>query len=99
MAKYIIAKNVDSMPRNEWLALRRKGIGGSDCAAACGLSRWKSPLQLFVEKTSAVKAEEDNERMEWGRRLEPLIRSTFAEKSGLAVVECPVMFAFKEYPI
>lgn len=36
--------------------------------------------------------------MEWGRRLEPLIRSTFAEKSGLTVVECPVMFAFKEYP-
>ena len=98
MAKSIIAKNVDTMPRNEWLALRRKGIGGSDCAAACGLSRWKSPLQLFVEKTSGVKVEEDNERMEWGKRLEPLIRSTFAEKSGLAVTECPVMFAFKEYP-
>ena len=98
MAKSIIAKNIDSMPRNEWLALRRKGIGGSDCAAACGLSRWKSPLQLFVEKTSGVKMEPDNERMEWGKRLEPLIRNTFAEKSGLAVVECPVMFACREYP-
>ena len=61
MAKSIIAKNIDSMPRNEWLALRRKGIGGSDCAAACGLSRWKSPLQLYVEKTSGVKMEQDNE--------------------------------------
>ena len=98
MAKSIIAKNIDSMPRNEWLALRRKGIGGSDCAAACGLSRWKSPLQLFVEKTSGVKTEPDNEKMEWGKRLEPLIRNTFAEKSGLTVVECPIMFAFKEYP-
>ena len=98
MAKSIIAKNIDSMPRNEWLALRRRGIGGSDCAAACGLSRWKSPLQLFVEKTSAVKLEPDNEKMEWGKRLEPLIRNTFAEKSGLTVVECPMMFAFKEYP-
>ena len=98
MAKSIIAKNIDSMPHNEWLALRRKGIGGSDCAAACGLSRWKSPLQLFVEKTSGVKMEQDNERMEWGKRLEPLIRNTFAEKSGLTVVECPIMFAFKEYP-
>ena len=98
MAKTIIAKNIDTMPRNKWLTLRSRGIGGSDCAAACGLSRWKSPLQLFVEKTSKVKMEEDNERMEWGRRLEPLIRSTFAEKSGLSVVECPIMFAFKEYP-
>ena len=98
MAKTIVAQNIDTMSRKDWLALRRKGIGGSDCAAACGLSRWKSPLQLFVEKTSGVKIEENNERMEWGKRLEPLIRNTFAEKSGLAVVECPVMFAFKEYP-
>ncbi|MBR1859918.1 MAG: YqaJ viral recombinase family protein, partial [Selenomonadaceae bacterium] len=58
MAKTIIAKNIDTMPRKDWLALRSRGIGGSDCAAACGLSRWKSPLQLFVEKTSKVKMEE-----------------------------------------
>ena len=96
--KTVIAKNTNSMPHSEWLALRRKGIGGSDAAAAIGLSRWKSPLQLFIEKTSGIKIEEDNERMEWGKRLEPLIRNTFAEKSGLDVVECPFIFAFKEYP-
>lgn len=98
MAKTIIAKNVDTMNRKEWLALRRKGIGGSESAAACGLSRWMSPLQLFIEKTSGRKMEEDNEKMEWGRRLEPLIRQTFAEKTGLKVEECTFMFAFKEYP-
>ena len=98
MCKTIIAKNVDTMNRNDWLALRRKGIGGSESAAACGLSRWKSPLQLFIEKTSGRKMEEDNEKMEWGRRLEPLIRETFAEKTGLKVEECSFMFACKEYP-
>ena len=96
--KTVIAKNTDVMPRSEWLALRRKGIGGSDCAAACCLSRWKSPLQLFFEKTRGMKMEEDNERMAWGRTLEPVIRAEFAKRTGLAVIECPFMFASQEYP-
>ena len=98
MSKTVIAKNTDVMPRSEWLALRRKGIGGSDCAAACGLSRWKSPLQLFFEKTRGMKMEEDNERMAWGRTLEPVIRAEFAKRTGLAIIECPIMFASQEYP-
>ena len=98
MSKTVIAKNTDVMPRSEWLALRRKGIGGSDCAAACCLSRWKSPLQLFFEKTRGMKMEEDNERMAWGRTLEPVIRAEFAKRTGLAVIECPFMFASQEYP-
>ena len=98
MSKTVIAKNTDVMPRSEWLALRRKGIGGSDCAAACCLSRWKSPLQLFFEKTRGMKMEEDNERMAWGRTLEPIIRAEFAKRSGLQVKECPFMFASQEYP-
>ena len=98
MSKTVIAKNTDVMPRSEWLALRRKGIGGSDCAAACGLSRWKSPLQLFFEKTRGMKMEEDNERMAWGRTLEPIIRAEFAKRTGLQVTECHFMFASQEYP-
>ena len=31
-------------------------------------------------------------------RDKPLIRSTFAEKTGFDVVECPFIFSFKEYP-
>ena len=98
MAKTIIAKNTNVMPRSEWLNLRRKGIGGSDAAAACGLSRWKSPLQLFIEKTSTIRLEADNERMAWGRTLEPVIRTEFSKRTGLSVQECPFMFAFQEYP-
>ena len=98
MSKTVIAKNTDVMPRSEWLALRRKGIGGSDAAAACCLSRWKSPLQLFFEKTRGMKMEEDNERMVWGRTLEPIIRAEFTKRSGLQVKECPFMFASQKYP-
>ena len=29
---------------------RTKGIGGSDVAAICGVSPWKTPLQIYLEK-------------------------------------------------
>ena len=35
----------------EWEKLRATGIGGSEAAAAMGLSRWKTPLRLWHEKT------------------------------------------------
>ncbi len=39
------------MAREEWLQLRRQGIGSSDAAAAVGLSPWQSPLELWMHKT------------------------------------------------
>ena len=43
MCKQVVAKTTE-ISHDEWLKLRLKGIGGSDCAAAVGMSRWKSPL-------------------------------------------------------
>ena len=34
--------NTKSMSQAEWLEIRRKGIGSSDCAAACGLNPYMS---------------------------------------------------------
>ncbi len=39
------------LPREEWLATRKQGIGGSDAAAAVGLNPYKSQLELWLEKT------------------------------------------------
>ena len=38
------------MTEDEWQEFRRKGIGGSDAAAALGVSKWKSKRQLYMEK-------------------------------------------------
>lgn len=38
------------MTREAWLDRRRAGIGGSDVAALLGLSRWKTPLDVFLDK-------------------------------------------------
>lgn len=39
-----------------WLAQRKLGIGGSDVAAIMGLSPWKAPLEVWLEKTGRADA-------------------------------------------
>lgn len=68
----------------EWREWRRQGIGGSDAAAVCGLSPWKSPLAVYYEKTTEIEDEEDDV-MKWGRRLEPAIVTAFQEETGYSV--------------
>ncbi|CDQ09868.1 YqaJ viral recombinase family protein [Acidithiobacillus ferrivorans] len=46
------------MSREEWLQLRNRAIGSSDAPVAIGMSRYKSPLELWMEKTGR-KIQED----------------------------------------
>jgi putative phage-type endonuclease len=65
----------------EWSDFRRKGIGGSDVAAIMGLSPWKTPLQVWLQKTGRDGGDEpDNEAMYWGRVLEADVARRFAEE-------------------
>lgn len=65
---------------SEWLRLRGKGIGGSDIAAIAGLSPWRSPLAVYVEKTGEVRPEEETEAMRWGTILEAVIADEFKRR-------------------
>lgn len=71
--------------RAAWLEDRRKGIGGSDAAAVLGLSKYKTPLQVYQEKRGELDGTPDNESMLWGRVLEPVIRQQYAERTGRVV--------------
>ncbi|WP_167406219.1 YqaJ viral recombinase family protein [Amycolatopsis thailandensis] len=62
--------------QDDWEFARTFGLGGSDVAAAAGLNPWKTPFQLWLEKTRRVEAEFDEvatERMYWGHVLEPVL--------------------------
>lgn len=77
-----------NMERQNWLAERRSGIGGSDAAAILGLSRWKSRLELFTEKLGFGDPEFDiPEFMEWGNLLEPAICQRYADKTGYQLTD------------
>lgn len=73
----------------------RKGyIGGSDIAAVMGVSRWKTPLQLWAEKTGQVEPEDlsDKEYVELGSELEDFIAKKFEKKTGLKVRRAPQIY-------
>lgn len=62
-------------------------IGGTDAAAIIGMSRWKTPLSVWCEKTGAyVQPEMDAEHQELGRELENYVAKRFMRKSGKKVV-------------
>lgn len=71
--------------REEWLEQRRSGIGGSDVAAILGLSRYKTPLDVYLEKRGLGAETPDNDAMLWGRTLEPVIRQRYSDVTGRAV--------------
>lgn len=67
---------------SEWLAFRNEGVGGSDVASIMGISRYRSPVEVWMEKRGMRQPADlsDKEAVEWGNRLEAVIRDTFAEK-------------------
>lgn len=74
--------------RVSWLRWRRQGIGASDAAAICGLSRWESPYSLWLDKTGQLPLDaEENPEQRWGKLLEPAIADAFEEDMGLRVID------------
>ncbi|MBH3366380.1 YqaJ viral recombinase family protein [Pseudomonas carnis] len=76
------------LPREDWLAVRKQGIGSSDAAAAVGLNPYKSQLELWLEKTgrdtSLPKLDPHDEESPayWGNILEPIVAAHYSQRSG-----------------
>lgn len=66
--------------RTEWLAARAEGIGASDAGVILGVNKWKSNLDLWLEKTGQKQAEDirDKPYVKYGHDAEPFIRGLFA---------------------
>jgi putative phage-type endonuclease len=69
----IIADHAD-LTNDQWRDLRRSGIGGSDAGAIMGVSRYASPLTVWMDKTGRGEDFVGNEATAVGSILEPLIR-------------------------
>lgn len=84
--KYPTAKRLVStqkLSRAEWLAVRKQGIGSSDCAAACGLNPYMSMLELWMIKTGRQQQAIEDESsghapLYWGKQLEPLVAEFYS---------------------
>ena len=74
--------------RAEWLAQRRRGIGGTDISAILGLNPWRTPTDVWMEKTDRAQPEHTPdalERMHWGIVLEDVVARHYAERTACRV--------------
>lgn len=77
----------DTADRENWLRERKKGIGGSDVAAVLGLSPWRTPLDVFNDKTAeTVDEKPQSEAAHFGTILEDVVADEFARRTGFKVV-------------
>lgn len=84
--------------REEWLKVRKLGLGGSDMAAVLGLSPWRSPIDVWLDKTSDTVEEKESEPMYWGNVLEEVVAQEFAKRSGYKVRNNNFTLQSEPYP-
>jgi len=76
------------LSRENWLNVRKGGIGSSDAAAAVGLNPYQSQLELWMIKTGRdadlpkVDPNDETSPMYWGTLLEPIVAAHYTRRSG-----------------
>lgn len=95
MKKIFDSKNAT---REEWLKVRKLGLGGSDMSAVLGVNQWRSPLDVWLDKTSDTVEEKESEPMYWGTILEDIVAQEFAKRTGWKVRNNNFTLQSEEYP-
>ncbi len=89
-----------AMSREEWLQWRNRGIGSSDAPVAVGVSRYKSPLELWLEKTGKKEPDDlsSKDAVFWGTTLEPIVAQVYAERTCKKVRRVNAVLQHPDYP-
>lgn len=68
--------------REEWEQSFKTRLGASEIGIVCGKATYKTPLQLWMEKTGKKQPDDlsDNERVSYGTNAEEHLRALFALK-------------------
>jgi putative phage-type endonuclease len=78
----------NELSREDWLAIRKRGIGSSDAGAAVGLNPYQSQLELWMIKTGRdtnlpkVDPNDESSPMYWGTLLEPIVAAHYTRRTG-----------------
>lgn len=91
---------VQQISHNDVITNRHLYIGGSDIASIMGLSRWKTPLRLWCEKTQKLPAPDlsNVEAVEMGTELEQFVADMFTKRTGKTARRSPKVYQHKDYP-
>ena len=86
------------MTKEDWLSMRRNGIGGSDAGAIAGMNPYCSAYSVYFDKIGVVPEKEVNEAMRIGTDLEEYVAKRFTEQTGKKVRVCKYMLQSTENP-
>ena len=70
---------LDKLTEEEWLTLRRRGIGASEIAGVMRMSPWQSPLSIYTDKAENISDYEETLAMELGKALEGFLKDKFVK--------------------
>ncbi|HKK57554.1 lambda-exonuclease family protein [Marinobacter sp.] len=79
------------LSRDEWLKVRKQGIGSSDAAAAVGMNPYQSQLELWMVKTGRdaglpkPDSDDPTSPVYWGHILEPIVAEQYSQQTGRKV--------------
>lgn len=76
---------------------RRHFIGGSDIGAILGLNAYKTPVDVWLEKTGKTSGQPTNLAIRFGTFAEEFVASEYSQATGLLVKEPDTEFIHPEY--
>lgn len=82
VGRQILKPGTSKNHHEKWLKLRAQGIGASDISTILGLNKYRTPLQLWLERTGQIEPQTETLRMELGKRFEADIADLFAKETG-----------------
>jgi putative phage-type endonuclease len=81
----------------DFALLRAKSLGGSDVGALLGLSKYRSAVDVWMEKTSKEIAVRDSLPLRFGQFAEEFVASEYALSTGLSLASHDAAVIHPEY--
>lgn len=73
--------------REEWLDIRKSGIGSSEVATIVGLNPWETPYQLWRRKIGIDAPQAENFAMKAGHYLEDAVSRFWSDETGREIIK------------
>lgn len=93
--------NTANMNETQWLANRRGGIGGSDVSAILGINKYRTPFEVWLDKTGRIPIDtsETSEAIHFGNVFEEVVAQEFARRAVKKVFKQNKTYIHPEYPM
>jgi len=77
---------------------RTKYIGGSDIGAILGISKYRTPLEVWMEKTGKETKVQDSLPLRFGSFAEEFVASEYSKATGVALLHDESIYIHHKYP-